>query len=134
MSEHVSPIRLNLLRVAYFLTFAFLGARVWPEVIAGPQISGPLPGVAVSLYAALSVLCVLGLRYPLAMLPLLLLQLTYKTVWLIAVALPLGFAGPAEELSALFAVVVALDLAVIPWRYVAARFVRARGDAWKASA
>jgi hypothetical protein len=136
MLEQVSTARLNLLRVAYFLTFAFLAFQVWPGIIAGDRGWEPLAGVGVSFYAALSALCLLGLRYPLAMLPLIFIQLFYKIVWLLAVAVPRQFAGPGmsgggPDLSVLFLVVVVLDLVVIPWPYVVARFVRARGDRWK---
>lgn len=76
MSEQVSTTRLHLLRVAYLGTFAFLAFQVWPGLIAGPRDWEPLSGLAVSLYGALSVLCLLGVRNPLGMLPLLLLQLS----------------------------------------------------------
>src|SRR5207244_3326018 len=78
--------------------------------------------------------------YPLAMLPLLFLQVLYKVVWLLAVWLPLQSAGRAHDMSigrlglpvlaVLFIIVVLGDLVVIPWPYVVARFVRARGDRW----
>lgn len=65
------------------------------------------------------------------MLPLLLLQLSYKLIWLLAVWLPLRVAGRADELSiegfdlfVPFLAVVVLDFVVIPWPYVMARFVR----------
>jgi len=143
MGEQVSLARLYLLRGMYVLTFAFLGFQVWPKIIVGHRGWAPLPGVAISFYAALSVLCLLGLRYPLAMLPLIFVQLFYKVVWLLAVWLPLRSAGPTNEtsmgglrlsvLSVLFILVVVGDLVVVPWPYVVARFVRARGDRWKMS-
>src|SRR5712692_3460976 len=96
MLEQVSVTRLNLLRGWYLGIFAFVGFLVWPKIIAGGQGWEPLPGVAVSFYAALSVLCLLGLRYPLAMLPLLFLELSYKVIWLLVVWLPLQLAGPTN--------------------------------------
>ena len=42
-------------------------------------------------------LSVLGLRYPLQMLPLLLWELVWKTIWLIVVAAPLWSAGSMDE-------------------------------------
>lgn len=131
MPAQISTTRLLLLRALYLFTFAFLAFQVWPGLIAGDRDWEPLAGIAVSLYGALSVLCLLGLGNPLAMLPLLLLQLSYKLVWLLAVWLPLRVAGHAERLSIdgfdlflPFLVVVVLDLVIIPWPYVMARFVR----------
>jgi hypothetical protein len=68
------------------------------------------------------------------MLPLLFLQLFYKVVYLLAVGLPLEFA-PGQEVSivSVFVSGAVMDLVVIPWPYVVARFVRARGDRWKGS-
>jgi len=51
------------------------------------------------------------------MLPLLLLQLYYKSVWLIAVALPLWSSGRPPELTKTFVIGVVGDLIVIPWTY-----------------
>ena len=61
------------------------------------------------------------------MLPLLLLQMLYKTIWLLGVALPLWKAGKfdatAHELFVACAVGVVLVLIVIPWRYVLESYV-----------
>jgi hypothetical protein len=69
------------------------------------------------------------------MLPLLILQLFYKSVWLLAVGLPLRSAGQADSVAAgmidTFAIAVVLDLLVIPWPYVLANYVRARGERWR---
>lgn len=136
MSEQVSLVRLYLLRVFYLLGFAFVGSRVWPGILFGDRGWEPLPGVAISVWAALSALFLLGVRYPLAMLPLLLFDLLYKVVWLAAVWLPMRLAGPTNhdlaepDLSSVFIPVVAMLLVFIPWPYVLRRFVRARGDMW----
>src|SRR5271165_3169952 len=89
MSNDVSTFRLYLMRFLYLLNFVLLGLDVWPAIINHVGAWDPVRGVAFSFWAALSALSALGLRYPLKMLPLLLLQLLYKSVWLTAVALPL---------------------------------------------
>jgi hypothetical protein len=94
-----------------------------------------MEGVAFSFYAALSTLSALGLRYPLKMVPLLLLQLFYKSAWLLAVAIPLSSAGPLTPNLAgavkPFVIGVLLDILVIPWPYVVANYLLAPGDRWK---
>ncbi len=131
MSENVSIVRLSVLRLMYLLNFALLGSDVWPAIINHQKAWDPLPGVAYSFWGAFSALSGLGLRYPLAMIPLLLLQLIYKAVWLLAVARPLEFSGAAKEMTTVFAVGLVLDVVAIPWSYVAARFVKGRGDPWR---
>lgn len=134
MSEEVSTFRLYLLRAAYLLNFVGLGLIVWPQIINHQGTWDPLHGVAFSFWAALSTLMGLGVRYPLKMLPLLLVQLFYKSVWLIAVALPLWSDGHPTSLTRIFVIPVVVDLIVIPWPYVLANYVKLRGDRWRSSA
>jgi len=127
----VSLARLYVLRAMYLLNLILLGSDVWPGIIFSNKAWDPTPGVAISFWAALSALSGLGLRYPLAMLPLLFLQLFYKIVWLLAVARPLHFAGSAKEMTTVFIVGLVLDVIVIPWPYAWSHFVKARGDRWR---
>ena len=138
MSEQVSLTRLYLLRAMYLGNLVLLGLGIWPELIGLHRAWQPLPAVAFCFWAALGALSGLGLRYPLAMVPLLLLQLLYKVLWVLALWLPLQFAGPATDmsvggldLSVMFIGGAVTDLVVIPWPYVVARFVRAHGDRWR---
>jgi hypothetical protein len=87
--------------------------------------------VAFSFWAALSAFSALGVRYPLAMLPLIFIQLIYKTFWLIPVYLPLRAADRSSELATGFSVAVVLDVVVIPWSYVVAHYFRRPGDRWR---
>lgn len=133
----VSTVRLYALRVMYLLNFALLGATVWPTILSPDKPLGLLDGVAFSFWATLSLLCGLGLRYPLQMLPMLMTQLCYKTIWLLAVAWPLSKAGPldaqAVEFVKTFVVGVVLDLLVIPWGYVVVNYAKRPGDRWTAA-
>jgi hypothetical protein len=131
MSEETSTFRLYLMRLLYLGNFVFLGLDVWPAIISHVGEWDPVKGVAFSFWAALSVLSGLGIRYPLKMLPLLLLQLLYKSIWLIAVYLPLRSAGVSTDLTRVMAIGVVVDLIVIPWPYVLATYVKQRGDRWR---
>ena len=84
--------------------------------------------------AGLGLTAALGLRYPLKMLPILLFELTWKAIYLIAFALPLWSAhqindATAEDIKAVLMVVIFIPL--IPWRYVFVHFVLKHGDRWK---
>jgi len=133
----VSLARLNLLRAYFLLIFVERSWRVIAGMVGPDEPLGPFDGTAYAFWGALAVLAALGLRYPLQMLPVLLVHLVYKSLWLAGVALPLWAAGrPFDPLMTAFAwamaVGVALDLLIIPWRYVIARYVRAPGDPWRA--
>lgn len=131
MPNEISTFRLYLMRLLYLLNFALLGLDVWPEIINHKGAWDPLHGIAFSFWAALSALSGLGVRYPLKMLPLLLLQLFYKAVWLLAVALPMWSAVRSSGLTHAMAIGVVVDLVGIPWPYVLANYVKERGDRWR---
>jgi hypothetical protein len=131
MSNDVSTFRLYLMRLLYLLNFVLLGLDVWPAIVTHKGAWDPLHGVALSFWAALSALSVLGLRYPLKMLPLLLLQFFYKAVWLLAVALPMWSAVRSTDLGHAMSIGVVVDLVCIPWPYVLGHYVKERGDRWR---
>jgi hypothetical protein len=66
------------MRFIYLADFLVLGLSVWPGLIKHQGLGDPLEAVAISFWAALSVLAVLGIRHPLKMVPLLLVQMLYK--------------------------------------------------------
>lgn len=130
MSQGVSLVRLYLLRAVYLMNFVVLGLQVWPALIGHEGAWDPVQAVAYSFWAALSVLSGLGLRYPLKMLPLLLLQLVYKLIWLAAVALPTWPAVRGLEITTAMIVGFVIDLIVIPWGFLFAT-VTEHGDRWR---
>ena len=99
--------------------------------------AAPLPlyeGVTLCLLTALSLLAVLGLRHPVRLLPLLLFESSWKLLWLGLVALPRFVTGDldADTSETVFdCSLVVVILAVVPWRYVWRRYVRAEGDRWR---
>lgn len=125
----VSRLRLNLLRAYYLLILVERAWRVIPALVSPEAPLGPFDGTAYAFWGALALLAALGLRYPLQMLPVLLVHLAYKSLWLLAVALPLWAAGaPFDATMTMFAwamaIGVALDLVVIPWGHVWSNYVR----------
>ncbi|HYG04488.1 MAG TPA: hypothetical protein VD927_18705 [Chryseosolibacter sp.] len=119
----ISTFRLYLLRIFYAMAVLMLGIDVWTEIFTHEQSWAPLPGVAFSFWGAFSLLAIIGIAHPLKMLPLLLVQFTYKLIWLLIVAYPLWSASqlagdPAESLTRANAIGLVLDLLIIPWPYV----------------
>ncbi len=79
-------------------------------------------GVTGSVYLSFALLSILGLRSPLKYTPLLLLQLTYKSVWFVGVILPLLLTGKFPTYAILFTAIYVTyiigDLIAIPFSYV----------------
>jgi len=129
---------LYLLRFGYLLLVVGLGISIWPAVVQRVPWAlslAPWNSIADSLLAGLSLLSILGLRYPLKMIPLLLFELTWKSIWLVCVALPIWAshtpidANLAQTIQACLMAVIFPFL--IPWRYVFATLARDAGDRWR---
>jgi hypothetical protein len=130
----VSLFRLYALRAGYLFVAAGLAATVWPLLINHSPQWPLMNSVVCSLLAAVSVLAVVGIRYPLQMLPVLLFELAWKSIWLIAVALPLWWANQLDARTSQTVrdcLVGAILIPLIPWRYVIAQYVTRRGDRWR---
>lgn len=131
----VSLLRLYVLRAMYAIVIVGLGAVVWPTYLTRAPDLPLFNGVALTMLAAFSILCLLGLRYPLRMLPVLLWELLWKAMWLVMIALPLWADGRLDERTAQTVVdclvgVVLVPLAM-PWGYVWRRYFRRPGDRWR---
>jgi hypothetical protein len=132
--NEVSLFRLYLLRAMYLLIVVGLGIVVWPGVFHREEPWELMEGVVQCMLVAFSFLSLLGLRYPLQMLPMLLWELVWKSVWLIIVVLPLWSAGQMDQSTwavASSCLLVVLIPFVIPWRYVFAHYVKKGGDRWR---
>jgi hypothetical protein len=130
----VSLFRLYTLRAAYLVMAAGLGVYIWPAVIHHTNEFAAAQGVRIALLAGLGATAALGLRYPVQMLPVLLFELIWKAIYLIAFALPVWSAhkinaAMAEDIKAVLMVVIFIPL--IPWRYVFTHYVMKHGDRWK---
>ncbi len=130
----VSLFRLYVLRGMYLFIVLGLGVYLWPGVLDSNKHWELMQGQANCMLAAFSLMCVVGLRYPLEMLPVLLWEVTWKTLWLLLVPLPQWLAGHIEEpvRSSIFAVaMVVLVYLAIPWGYVFRHYVKARAGRWR---
>jgi hypothetical protein len=129
----ISLWRLYALRLAYLILVVGLGLMIWPGIVHHDKPWELMQGVVHCMLAAISALAILGLRYPLRMLPLLFFELAWKAIWLTVVALPLWTAhrmdaDTLETANDCLAVVVIAVL--IPWDYVFTHYIAGRGDRW----
>ena len=126
--------RLYALRAGYLLFVLGLGPVIWPGLIHHEKPWALPVTVVRSMLGAMSLVAILGLRYPLKMVPLLFFELTWKAIWLIVIALPLWSAHQLDAAGVEIAeecYVAVIFVIVIPWRYVFATYVMAPGDRWR---
>lgn len=129
----ISTFRLYLLRAGYLVLVIGLGMEMWPAIVGQVYGMNIDSGMVTCMLWALSVLSILGLRYPLQMLPLLLFEITWKAAWLLTVALPHWTRGQWNQdlASTTFAVsLVVIFLPLVPWPYVFKHYVTKTGDRW----
>jgi len=133
----VSIVRLYLLRATYLLIVVGVGTTIWPLLLDARETAEHFRGVTWCLLGTVALLALLGLRYPLKMLPLLLFELVWKTTWLVTIGLQLRSSGQLEGAfrETWFANVLGLVIfsIAIPWGYVIRRYVREPGDRWRRS-
>jgi hypothetical protein len=130
----VSLFRLYALRAVYLFVAAGLAATVWPLLINHSPRWPLMNSVVCSMLTAVSVLAAFGIRYPLQMLPVLLFELAWKSIWLIAVALPLWSANQLDARTSETmrdCLLGAILIPLIPWRYVMAQYLTRPGDRWR---
>lgn len=130
----LSLFRLYTLRMAYLIMAGGLGVFIWPSVIRHSNNFAIGHGAEVAMLAGLGAVAALGLRYPAQMLPVLVFEVVWKAIYLIAFAYPVWSAhqvtpAMAEDIRAVSMIVILLPL--IPWRYAFAQYVMKRGDRWK---
>ena len=88
IDHELSPRRLNIMRFGYAFMGVGLAIVKWPILVQNAPSLPVFEGVVACLLTAMSLLAFLGLRYPVRMLPILLFEVTWKVIWIAAVALP----------------------------------------------
>lgn len=123
----VSPFRLIVLRALYALIVTGQLLFIWPALFAQLPAPAHYHGVVMIMLAAFTILCAIGIRYPLQMLPLLLWELLWKLLWLLLIALPRSMTGTmdaATTQTTIDCIAVVLVLAAVPWSHVLRHYVR----------
>jgi hypothetical protein len=132
IESEVSLARLYVLRTMYLVLVIGGGIVFLPQLIGHePTARGVIP----SMLAGMWVLACFGLRYPLQMLPILLFELAWKTIWLVDYGLPQWRAGvntPVfnEDFKAI-ALAPLVFILVIPWGYVFRHYLKRPGARWR---
>jgi hypothetical protein len=132
IAQEVSLARIYVLRATYLLLVIGLGRMIVPELVSHPVISR---GVIPSLLGAVWVLAFVGLKHPLKMLPLLMFEFAWKSIWMVAYGLPQWSSGQlpltfAEDSFNIGFGVILMPL-VIPWGYVYRHYVKRSGARWR---
>jgi len=136
MTDQDLPLwRLNLLRAFYLLITVGLAISWGPSLLQHSDLWAQRRGELGAMLIGLAILYVWGLRYPLQMLPLLIFELLWKSIWLLLIAYPLWLGGamtPNVQESA-FACLMGLVLTplVLPWRYIAHHYFRKPAQRWR---
>jgi hypothetical protein len=133
MPEEVK-IRWTWLKIMYAYTLIVAGAIGLGYILVpgimiktmGLPAQDPITfGLAGSVFLAFALVSILGLRSPLKFAPLLLLELSYKLIWYIGVAIPLialhQFPGYAVMMAVVLATFIIGDLVAIPFRVIFAK-------------
>ena len=125
--EGVPNINIYLLRLLYVLMFFVLGRITWTHVLTHQGPWEPVNAVAWTVWTAFATLAGMGIIRPVKMLPIVLLEIFYKVLWLILVAYPLWSKGAlagsaAEDITSQFLWVI-LPIVAVPWGYVFANYV-----------
>jgi hypothetical protein len=131
----LSIVRLYLLRAMYAFMAIGLALTRWPELLERSARLGNMDTVVASVLGAISLLALLGIRYPARMLPLLMFELLWKVLWVALWGLPRWAAGDldaaGEEILINCLVGIVLVPLVLPWSHILDRYIRAPGDPWR---
>jgi hypothetical protein len=115
------PWRLRVLRLGYLIFGGGLVVYKWPLLFQHDRPWPLMTSVVTCMLVGMSLLALLGLRYPIRLLPIMLFEVAWKLIWLAVVALPLWLNHQLDpEARALTVEIlwVVVIIAVIPWRYV----------------
>ena len=125
--EGVYRINIYLLRLLFFLIIIFVGPESWHYIFNFKSTGDHVKAAAYAIWASYSVLAIIGFIKPLLMIPIVLLEILYKLIWLTIVAYPLWSSGkligsPAEEMTFAFVWVI-LAIIAVPWKYIFRKYI-----------
>ncbi len=84
-----------------------------------------------TMLGAVSLLALLGIRYPIRMLPLLFFELVWKSMWVLMWALDDHLTPDQQETLIACLMGIVLVPLVMPWTYAIDHYVKTPGDPWR---
>ena len=130
MSEEIN-VRWGWLKFMYIYTIIGAGGfglgiifipNTMISIFGWPNQDPIVFGVVGSVYISFGLLSILGLKAPLKFVPVLLLQLSYKSIWFVGVIIPLLVTGKLQMYAIIFIIIFASyiigDLIAIPFSYL----------------
>ena len=126
--DGIRPINIYGMRFIYILMATFLAMDVWTHIITYDQKWDPSDAMNWSVWAAFTLFAVIGIFHTVKMIPIMVLEIVYKTIWLILVALPLFQDGNLSDDTTdgmIFPfILVILPVTFVPWGYVVKKYIK----------
>lgn len=132
--QSVSQFRLNGLRALYLLIAIGFGIFLLPGILFPSRPSTPTESVIDFMLLAFWLLTLLGVRYPLQMLPVLLWEVIWKTIWVAVILVPQWSSGNMDkftEANISWIPLLILCYCAIPWRYVVMQYAIKTSEPWR---
>lgn len=129
--------RLNLIRFLFLLMAIVMGTLVWKQLLFESAEWPVMRGLAKAMLASLALLSLIGVFRPLQMMPLMLYEILWKTVWLTLIAGRAYASGHwTADIESLFydCIGIVVMFVIMPWRYVWARYFAAPAEPWRKTA
>ena len=125
--DGIHPINIYAMRFIYLLMASLLAIDVWSYIFTYNQAWEPGEAMNWSVWAAFTTFALIGISKTVAMIPVLLLEIAYKSIWLLLVALPLYRSdnlsnASTDDMLFPFAFVI-LPIVAMPWGYVFRRYI-----------
>jgi hypothetical protein len=130
--QEVSLARLYVIRVGALAGVISLGSNNLPALISPDPVGR---GMITAILGGLCVMAAIGILHPLKMVPILLFEFVWKTIWLVDFGAQQWLSGQRpptfdEDFLAIGVGVILMPL-VIPWTYVWRQYVTARSERWR---
>jgi hypothetical protein len=126
--------RVNVIRFIFLLMALIMGSAVWQQLLFNWAGWDEWKGVAKSMLAALALMSLLGVRYPMQMLPLMLFEMAWKTVFILFIVGRHWLTGAVPpDIEGVFweCIGIVIMYFVVPWRYIWARYFAQPMEAWR---